>query len=68
VSVSRRLLSEELSPQERAVATAFAAGNSYKEVAREMNLAPTTVRHHLRSAYAKLGISDKGALAQALRE
>jgi len=68
VSVSRRSLSEDLSPQERAVATAFAAGKSYKEVARELNLAPTTVRHHLRSAYVKLGINDKGALAQALRE
>ncbi|MGN6306565.1 MAG: response regulator transcription factor, partial [Mesorhizobium sp.] len=41
----------------------FANGASYKEVARRMNLAPATVRHHLRSAYRKLGVHDKAQMS-----
>jgi DNA-binding CsgD family transcriptional regulator len=33
-------------------------------VARDLDIAPTTVRHHLRAIYTKLGISDKGQIAQ----
>lgn len=52
-----------LTAQERAAALAFASGLSYKQVAEKLNIAPSTVRHHLRSVYLKLGVSDKGALA-----
>ncbi|WP_158290145.1 helix-turn-helix transcriptional regulator [Ramlibacter sp. WS9] len=55
-----------LTAQERAVAEAFSAGRPYKEVAEMLKLAPTTVRHHLRNVYLKLGVGDKGALARAL--
>lgn len=55
-----------LSPREYAVALQFSQGQSYKEVAKALNLAPATVRHHLRQVYAKLGIQDKGAIAWAL--
>ncbi len=55
-----------LSPREHAVALQFAQGRSYKEVAKALDLAPATVRHHLRQVYAKLGIQDKGAIAWAL--
>jgi DNA-binding CsgD family transcriptional regulator len=58
--------SSVLSPREHAVALQFAQGHSYKEVAKALNLAPATVRHHLRQVYAKLGIQDKGAIAWAL--
>lgn len=56
-----------LTAQERSVAEAFASGLSYKEVAQNMNLAPPTVRHHLRSVYLKLNVSDKGALANLMK-
>ncbi|GAB7550103.1 helix-turn-helix transcriptional regulator [Cupriavidus sp. 8B] len=56
-----------LTPRELAVARLFAAGQTHKVVARQLGIAPTTVRHHLRQAYAKLGIGDKGALAGRLR-
>ena len=56
-----------LTRQECAVAEAFASGMSYKTVAKALNLAPPTVRHHLRSAYLKLGVSDKAALARQLQ-
>lgn len=55
-----------LTPQEFAVASAFSSGQSYKEVARDLLMAPATVRHHLRSVYLKLGISDKAALANQI--
>jgi len=44
----------------------FANGASYKEVARRMNLAPATVRHHLRSAYRKLGVHDKAQMSRLI--
>lgn len=52
-----------LTTQEFAVATAFSSGKSYKEVARDLLMAPATVRHHLRSVYLKLRVSDKAELA-----
>lgn len=60
--------SSALTPREHTVALAFARGNSYKEVARELGMAPATVRHHLRQVYAKLHIQDKGAIAWMLSQ
>lgn len=57
---------DRLTPRERAVARAFAAGQSYREVALALSLSPATVRHHLRSVYTKLNVSDKIAMAACL--
>lgn len=56
-----------LSPREHEVAQGFGEGKTYKEVARELGLAPNTVRHHIRSIYSKLGVKDKTRIAQLLR-
>lgn len=56
-----------LSPKEKAVAQAYAAGHTFRQVAADMHLAPATVRHHLRSIYVKLGVNDKAELANCLR-
>lgn len=66
LSMRRREQRDLLTRQERAVACAFASGQSYREVAVHLGLAPATVRHHLRSAYVKLGVSDKAAFATCL--
>jgi DNA-binding CsgD family transcriptional regulator len=63
-----RCVLDTLSPREITIAAAFARGQSYKEVARQVQAAPATVRHHLRSIYSKLGISDKLALAALVQE
>jgi len=68
VTLTRNGPSDRLTRQERACAQAYAQGLSYKEVARELGLAPATVRHHLRETYAKLGIRDKAALAQLMSQ
>lgn len=52
-----------LSERELEVALAYAHGKSYKEVARDLGVSPTTVRCHLSRTYRKLGVGDKGALA-----
>lgn len=57
---------DQLSPQERRVVELFGAGNSYKAVARELQLAPATVRHYLRQAYAKLDIRSKSEVVRLL--
>jgi DNA-binding CsgD family transcriptional regulator len=57
-------LLDRLSARERLVAEAFGAGLSYKEVARQLEMAPTTVRHHLRNVYVKLGVGNKAAITR----
>jgi DNA-binding CsgD family transcriptional regulator len=53
-----------LSPREAEVACLFGQGMNYKTVARALDTSPATVRHHLRRAYAKLGISSKIQMAR----
>lgn len=53
-----------LTPGEAAVAHRFAAGLSAKEIARELGVAPNTVRSQITRLYAKLQVHDKAALAQ----
>ncbi|CAM5786618.1 response regulator transcription factor [Ottowia pentelensis] len=66
VSMRRRELRDMLTRRERDVANAFAAGQSYREVAELLGLSPATVRHHLRSVYVKLGVTDKASFAMRL--
>lgn len=56
-----------LTGREQEIARAFATGSSYKQVARQLDLSPATVRGYLRESYRKLGISSKAQLAQAIR-
>ena len=64
----RRTRADLLSKREASVAQAFSRGLSYKEVARELDSAPATIRHHLRMVYEKLGVKDKATLTSALRD
>lgn len=54
---------DQLTPKEFTVARLYAEGRTYKEIARELALSPATVRHHLRGAFARLGIRNKAELA-----
>ena len=58
VAVSGHRL-QELTPRERAVAEAVAAGKNNKEVARELSITERTVKAHLSAAFEKLGVRDR---------
>lgn len=57
-----------LSDREASIAHAFSRGLTYKEIARDLDSAPATVRHHLRMIYEKLGVSDKATMTSAVNE
>lgn len=57
-----------LSPREREVLALIAAGRSIPTMAKELFLAPSTVKTHVQRLYEKLGVSDRGAaVAEAMR-
>ncbi|HEY0879681.1 MAG TPA: LuxR C-terminal-related transcriptional regulator [Zeimonas sp.] len=57
-----------LTPKELSVVRLFGEGLTYKTVARRLGNSPATVRHHLRRAYAKLRIQNKGEIAWLLNQ
>ena len=56
---------EQLTPQELQVARFIAAGASTRQAASQMFLSPRTIDAHLRSIYAKLGITSRTELRDA---
>jgi two-component system nitrate/nitrite response regulator NarL len=57
-----------LSPREREVLKLIAGGSSIPAMAKELFLAPSTVKTHVQRLYEKLGVSDRGAVvAEAMR-
>jgi two-component system, NarL family, nitrate/nitrite response regulator NarL len=57
-----------LSPREREVLQMIAAGSSVPAMAKELYLAPSTVKTHVQRLYEKLGVNDRGAaVAEAMR-
>jgi len=57
-----------LTSKELSVVRLFGEGLTYKSVARRLGNSPATVRHHLRRAYAKLRIQNKGEIAWLLNQ
>lgn len=58
----------ELTPREMDVAKLVAAGASNKRVATELRIAESTVKLHLHSAFAKLGVRNRTQLSLTARE
>jgi two-component system nitrate/nitrite response regulator NarL len=57
-----------LSPREREVLKLIANGRSVPAIAKELYLAPSTVKTHVQRLYEKLGVSDRAAaVAAAMR-
>lgn len=57
-----------LSPREREVLVLIAQGSSIPAMAKELFLAPSTVKTHVQRLYEKLGVNDRGAaVAEAMR-
>jgi DNA-binding CsgD family transcriptional regulator len=66
VALRERQCVDLLSKREHEVAKAFSKGDSYKEIARNMDIAPATVRHYLRVIYEKLEVGDKAQMGLVL--
>jgi DNA-binding CsgD family transcriptional regulator len=58
---------DDLSRRQLTVAERYASGNTYRQIADCLCIAPSTVRNHLRAVYAKLGVNNKAAMADLLR-
>lgn len=64
VGVRPASLIDQLTEREKEVVNWITQGLTYKEVARKIGLAPSTVSNHLYRVYHKLGISSKTELVQ----
>ncbi|MEO5863195.1 MAG: LuxR C-terminal-related transcriptional regulator [Burkholderiales bacterium] len=68
IAARERMRVDLLSKREAVIADAFSRGHSYKEIARDLEISPATVRHHLRRIYEKLNVSDKAEMTCMLHE
>jgi len=59
---------EPLSERERTVLRLLVAGATNKEIARQLDVSVNTVKTHVRSVYAKLGVRNRGRLAAVTHE
>jgi putative nucleotidyltransferase with HDIG domain len=55
----KRRMPSPLSDRETAALRQLAAGKVYRDIAEELGVAPSTVRTHLHSVYAKLEVADR---------
>lgn len=58
--------SDKLSSREREIADLIAQGQTHKEIARALGLAPATVRNQTARIYGKVGVTSRAALTRAL--
>ncbi|MCA0374304.1 MAG: LuxR C-terminal-related transcriptional regulator [Gemmatimonadetes bacterium] len=56
---------DALRPRERTIATLAADGQSHKEIAQTLGVAPATVRNHLARVYDTLGVHNRAQLLAA---
>ena len=60
--------SEPFNARERSVLRLLAMGNSHKQTAKELRLAPNTVRWYMRSLYAKLQVGNRTEAVNRARD
>jgi DNA-binding NarL/FixJ family response regulator len=63
--LAERMTTEELTPRESDVLEQIVRGKSNKEIAAELNVSEATVKTHVNSLLAKLGVEDRTQAATA---
>jgi DNA-binding NarL/FixJ family response regulator len=63
--LAERMRSEELTPRESDVLVQIVRGRSNKEIASELQISEATVKTHINSLLAKLGVTDRTQAATA---
>jgi DNA-binding CsgD family transcriptional regulator len=58
---------DDLPPQRARITALFASGHSYKAIANQLHIAPSTVRNQIAAAYRNLGITSKEELLRIFR-
>lgn len=66
LSARKRVPADQLSPRQIEIARQVADGETYKEIARHLGIAPATARNHIAAIYARLGITNKAELISQL--
>ena len=66
ISLREANLRDRLTPRELDVATRIAKGDTHKEIARDLGVAPATVRNHTQAILTKANINNKAALGNLL--
>lgn len=64
---NRSVLEDVFTPRERDVLFGLVKGRSTKLIARDLLLSPETVKHHLKSIFAKLGVRSRDEAVSAAR-
>ena len=59
---------EALTAREREIAALVAAGNTNREIARQLVLSDKTIQTHLRNIYAKLNLRSRVELTHAITQ
>lgn len=59
---------DKLSNRELTISKLFSLGKTYKEIAKYIDISPSTVRVHLNKAYIKLNINSKIQLVNIIRQ
>lgn len=54
-------MKKEISPRGLAILERLAKGSTIAGAASDLGISPFTANHHLRRAYARLGVHDKAA-------
>lgn len=58
---------DRLSARERSVPLSYAIGFSRKVIAKQLNMAASTVKNHLSNSYRKLGIQGRAELLSIVK-
>lgn len=68
IKARQRLPVDSLSTRELEIATQLACGLTHKEIARQLQIAPATVRNHIQAIHERIGIHNNPELVTQLKD